>query len=281
MIGFDARYVANLIVRRVAQPRMPTRPVQRELVQVQVAARARLSVAGVDASLGYGFLYDPFPAVIVKAVAAEPLPLFADVTFEQALGTLMTMNKHFFKIWDENTILIADGLLVVCDGMGGHQAGDVASRTAVDAVRRLAHGLGQTPYPFERAGDKATLAAHVVPTMPAHEDVRGAYEAAREALDRFLGLHARLLGQLALAVEASERAAGASGGETILAPMPGLVVAIRVRRGERVQPGQSVLVVEAMKMQNVLRAEQDATVKLLHAKPGESLAVDQAIIEFA
>lgn len=51
----------------------------------QLAARARLSVAGVDASLGYGYLYDPFPAVIVKAVAAEPLPLFADVTFEDRL----------------------------------------------------------------------------------------------------------------------------------------------------------------------------------------------------
>lgn len=55
------------------------------LATSQVAARARLSLGGVDASLGYGFLYDPFPAVIVKAVAAEPLPLFADVTFEDRL----------------------------------------------------------------------------------------------------------------------------------------------------------------------------------------------------
>lgn len=51
----------------------------------QLAVRARLSLGGVDASLGYGFLYDPFPAVIVKAVAAKPLPLFADVTFEDRL----------------------------------------------------------------------------------------------------------------------------------------------------------------------------------------------------
>jgi hypothetical protein len=39
----------------------------------QLALRARLSLGGVDASLGYGFLYDPFPAILVKAVAAEPL----------------------------------------------------------------------------------------------------------------------------------------------------------------------------------------------------------------
>jgi propionyl-CoA carboxylase alpha chain len=67
----------------------------------------------------------------------------------------------------------------------------------------------------------------------------------------------------------------------LLSPMPGLLVSLAVKAGQAVRAGEELAVVEAMKMQNVLRAEQDATVKTLHAAPGESLAVDQAIIEFA
>jgi propionyl-CoA carboxylase alpha chain len=67
----------------------------------------------------------------------------------------------------------------------------------------------------------------------------------------------------------------------LLSPMPGLLVSLAVKEGQAVRAGEEIAVVEAMKMQNVLRAEQDRTVKTLHAKPGESLAVDQAIVEFA
>jgi propionyl-CoA carboxylase alpha chain len=67
----------------------------------------------------------------------------------------------------------------------------------------------------------------------------------------------------------------------LLSPMPGLLVSLAVKAGQPVRAGEELAVVEAMKMQNVLRAEQDGTVKTLHAKPGESLAVDQAIVEFA
>jgi glutaconyl-CoA/methylmalonyl-CoA decarboxylase subunit gamma len=60
-------------------------------------------------------------------------------------------------------------------------------------------------------------------------------------------------------VQASLRAAG-TGGETITAPMPGIVVTVRVRPGERVEPGQSVVVIEAMKMQNELLAHRGGVV---------------------
>jgi propionyl-CoA carboxylase alpha chain len=66
----------------------------------------------------------------------------------------------------------------------------------------------------------------------------------------------------------------------LLSPMPGLLVSLAVKEGQAVRAGEELAVVEAMKMQNVLRAEQDGTVKSLHAKAGESLAVDQAIVEF-
>jgi propionyl-CoA carboxylase alpha chain len=70
-------------------------------------------------------------------------------------------------------------------------------------------------------------------------------------------------------------------GKKLLCPMPGLVVSIAVSEGQEVKAGETLAVVEAMKMQNVLRAERDGTVKKIHAAPGATLAVDAVILEFA
>jgi propionyl-CoA carboxylase alpha chain len=67
----------------------------------------------------------------------------------------------------------------------------------------------------------------------------------------------------------------------LLCPMPGLVVSIAVTEGQEVKAGEPLAVVEAMKMQNVLKAGRDVTVSKLKAKPGDSLAVDAVIMEFA
>jgi propionyl-CoA carboxylase alpha chain len=67
----------------------------------------------------------------------------------------------------------------------------------------------------------------------------------------------------------------------LLCPMPGLVVSIAVGEGQQVKAGEPLAVVEAMKMQNVLKADRDVTVSKLSAKPGDSLAVDAVIMEFA
>jgi propionyl-CoA carboxylase alpha chain len=67
----------------------------------------------------------------------------------------------------------------------------------------------------------------------------------------------------------------------LLSPMPGLLASVAVAEGQEVKAGEALAVVEAMKMENVLRAVQDGTVKTLHAKAGDSLKVDQKIIEFA
>ncbi len=67
----------------------------------------------------------------------------------------------------------------------------------------------------------------------------------------------------------------------LLSPMPGLLASVAVKEGQEVKAGEALAVVEAMKMENVLRAAQDGTVKVLHAKAGDSLKVDQKIVEFA
>ena len=66
----------------------------------------------------------------------------------------------------------------------------------------------------------------------------------------------------------------------LLCPMPGMVMSIAVSEGQEVKAGETLAVVEAMKMENVLRADRDLTVASIKARPGESLAVDAVIMEF-
>ncbi|HEY5410399.1 MAG TPA: biotin/lipoyl-containing protein, partial [Caulobacteraceae bacterium] len=66
----------------------------------------------------------------------------------------------------------------------------------------------------------------------------------------------------------------------ILSPMPGLVVSISVEPGQAIKSGQTVAVVEAMKMQNIIRAERDGVVKAVGAGPGDSVAADEMLVEF-
>jgi propionyl-CoA carboxylase alpha chain len=67
----------------------------------------------------------------------------------------------------------------------------------------------------------------------------------------------------------------------LLSPMPGLLSRVSVEIGQEIKAGQELAVVEAMKMENILRADNDGVVAKIHAAPGSSLAVDQTILEFA
>ena len=66
----------------------------------------------------------------------------------------------------------------------------------------------------------------------------------------------------------------------VLSPMPGLLVNVAVTQGQKVQAGERVAVIEAMKMENILFAAHDGVVKKIMASQGESLTVDQVIVEF-
>ena len=66
----------------------------------------------------------------------------------------------------------------------------------------------------------------------------------------------------------------------LMSPMPGLLLSVAVSAGQEVKAGEELAVIEAMKMENVLRAERDGIIKELKASPGDSLAVDQIIMEF-
>ena len=66
----------------------------------------------------------------------------------------------------------------------------------------------------------------------------------------------------------------------LLCPMPGLIVKVDVNVGDEVHEGQALCTVEAMKMENILRAEKKSVVKEIKVQPGDSLAVDEVIMEF-
>jgi propionyl-CoA carboxylase alpha chain len=73
-----------------------------------------------------------------------------------------------------------------------------------------------------------------------------------------------------------------SGSEkSVRCPMPGLVVSLAVAEGQEVKSGETLAIVEAMKMENILRAERDGTIKKICVKQGDSVAVDAVIMEFA
>jgi propionyl-CoA carboxylase alpha chain len=75
--------------------------------------------------------------------------------------------------------------------------------------------------------------------------------------------------------------AAADSSKALRCPMPGLVVSVNVKEGQDVKTGEPLAVVEAMKMENVLTAERDAIVKKINVKKGDSLSLDDVIMEFA
>jgi propionyl-CoA carboxylase alpha chain len=66
----------------------------------------------------------------------------------------------------------------------------------------------------------------------------------------------------------------------LLSPMPGLLTDISIRPGQDVRAGENLVIIEAMKMQNILKAESDCVVAEVMAKAGDSLSVDQPIVRF-
>jgi propionyl-CoA carboxylase alpha chain len=94
-----------------------------------------------------------------------------------------------------------------------------------------------------------------------------------------LKVHIRTPRQAELAARMPEKAPPDTS-KMLLCPMPGLLVKVEVEEGMEVQEGQALCTVEAMKMENILRAERQAVVGKINAGPGDSLAVDDVIMEF-
>ncbi len=166
-----------------------------------------------------------------------------------------------------------------------------------DAERRLdiSGGDGQPFYvtfasPDGRLGHTMEVASTWWPGDPVWSGKVGDHEVSVQVAPRLNGMTLSWRGITVPAIVYTEREAelaalmpvkaAADMSRFLLCPMPGLVKAVHVAEGQEVKAGDPLAVVEAMKMENVLRAERDATVKKVSAKAGDSLAVDAVILEF-
>ena len=119
--------------------------------------------------------------------------------------------------------------------------------------------------------DGKPVAAQIRPTM---NGVRISYSGTSSIVRVFTQRESELESLMPPRVEADTS-------KSLICPMPGLVKALSVTVGQEIKAGEMLCIVEAMKMENVLRAERDGTISKIHAKEGDSLAVDAVIMEFA
>ena len=186
-------------------------------------------------------------------------------------------------------------------------SGQLPGRAAAPPERRRVIRLGATDIPFEAAregdriavrlldGDRERPAAVLAsPWKPGDPVWQGSVDGVpvavqmRPVLNGFVLFHAGVEATARVYTEREAAAArlmparvAADAGGKVLCPMPGLVIAIAVAPGQEVKAGETLAVIEAMKMENVLRAERDGVIKAIYAEKGDSLAVDAVIMEFA
>lgn len=123
----------------------------------------------------------------------------------------------------------------------------------------------------------ATLSVNDAPLVLKTDKITGGFRIRHRGAD--LKVHVRTPRQAELAAMMPEKLPPDTS-KLLLCPMPGLIVSIAVEVGDEVQEGQALCSVEAMKMENVLRAEKKSKVTKINAGPGDSLAVDEVIMEF-
>ena len=272
-------------------------PTRGEAIDAQAAALDAFAIDGIrhnipflsalmahprwrEGRLSTGFIAEEFPQGFAPAQpSGERGHLFAAVAAaidhrgnERKRGISGQMRDRRFVRFERDRVVLLDG-----------EPYEVALEEAGDAVVvRFGHSGGDHRHEIRsgwRPGepvwrgtiDGRPIAVQVRPILNGmHLGHGGAAAEAR--------VYTRREAELA-ALMPAKVASGA--GKQLLCPMPGLVKAIMVRPAQEVKAGEPLCIVEAMKMENVLRAERDATVETVAAKEGDSLAVDAVILEFA
>ncbi len=189
-------------------------------------------------------------AAAAQRIASERDAAIAGAVIPERWVVVQGESRYPAKLTRRNESIIVAGYTASQEVTTDWRPGDVLFRGTVDGVATLFQieraGIG---WRLERGG--AVLELKVLPP------------AAAEALARMPAKQAPDLSR------------------HLVSPMPGLLVSLAVTEGQEVKAGEELAVIEAMKMENVLRAERDGTIKKLCARPGDSLAVDQIILEFA
>jgi propionyl-CoA carboxylase alpha chain len=214
---------------------------------------------------------DGFTGVTPDAASAEKLAAIAAVINHrlqtratQISGTIGNHTRKLGKDWVVN-LAGSDHALEITEGTGNIRVSLASGTELVLATDWLP---GQTLATVDIGGD--TLAVKIDLKGPAIRlRWRGSDLTARVRSPRVAAL-AKLMPEK-LPPDTSKM---------LLCPMPGVITGVAVKEGETVEAGQALATVEAMKMENILKAERRGTVKKIVVKPGQSLAVDELIMEF-
>jgi len=150
--------------------------------------------------------------------------------------------------------------------------GKAVAVTFEDGARRLLHSDWVPGLPvWQGTFDGAPVAVHVRMIPNGFELAYRGIEAKAFVYTEREARYARLMPAKVLS----------DSGKAVRCPMPGLIVSLAVTEGQEVKAGETLAVVEAMKMENILRAERDGVIKTVRVKPGDSVAVDAVVMEFA
>jgi propionyl-CoA carboxylase alpha chain len=228
-------------------------------------------------ALATSYIKDQFPDGFH---GTEPTPFQADVMTAVAAHMHRTLAARARKVGN---------------GLGGPLARTewtvVVGETAPRRVKLSSSG---SELDVELPDEGRTLALESIDWRPGKPVFRGALDGApftvevHPAAEGFTIRHraakARVLVLTPLSAELHERLPKREAADTskiIVSPMPGLVVALDVVVGQEVKTGETVAIIEAMKMQNIIKAERDGVVKTVGAKAGDSVAADEVLVEFS
>ncbi|MBZ0122592.1 MAG: ATP-grasp domain-containing protein, partial [Roseovarius sp.] len=160
---------------------------------------------------------------------------------------------------------------------GQHHAVRIAADRDGATVQFDDGGRMRVTSPWTPGDRLAVLQVDCTPLVLKAGKIPGGFRIRSRGAD--LKVHVRTPRQAELAALMPEKAPPDTS-KMLLCPMPGLIVSVAVEAGQEVQEGQALCTVEAMKMENILRAERRAVVARINAGPGDSLAVDDVIMEF-
>jgi propionyl-CoA carboxylase alpha chain len=225
-------------------------------------------------NLSTGFIAEEFPRgferIAPTAVGARKIAAVAG-----AIDHLLGERKRKIS-GQSNRALMRERRRAICLGTDEiladvEQDGEAIVVTFEDGIRyELRSGFAPGMPVWSGFIDGASISLHVRPILNGFELAYRGTEAKVHVYTEREARYARLMP--AKPLSESEK--------SIRCPMPGLVVSIAVSEGQDVKAGETLAVVEAMKMENILRAERDGIIGKIRVKPGDSVAVDAVIMEF-
>lgn len=225
-----------------------------------------MTTAFIEEQYPEGFVGVELPEASLRRIAASAAAMHrvAEIRRTRVSGR---MDNHERRVGSDWVVTLQDQSFAVTI-----EADQMGSTVRFDDGSQMRVASDWTP------GDQlATLDVDGSPLVLKVGKVSGGFRIRSRGAD--LTVHVRTPRQAELALLMPEKIAPDTS-KLLLCPMPGLIVKIDVEVGDEVQEGQALCTVEAMKMENILRAEKKGVVAKINANAGDSLAVDDVILEF-